>query len=162
MENRERNVRYFGIFLLVAGVGLTLWGGFVAVQGWLSATWPTTEGTIVAARVAEKVNVNATAVEEDKLNYVPAIQYSYTVDDQLLTADNLRYFEDPQFGVRADAQAVVDDYQPGDPITVYYNPNNSAEALLQPGADAANFIPLGFGLFGLLSGLLFVLRPDLV
>lgn len=162
MRKRERNIRLFGFVLLLAGIGLSLWGTLVAVQAWLTTTWPTTEGVIIAANVEERVNVNASEVEEDKLDYVAAVQYTYVVNGETLTADNIRTFEDRAFGTRSDAQTVVDGYRPGDPITVYYNPNNAEQALLQPGVPGASLIPLGFGLFGLLSGLMFVLRPELI
>jgi hypothetical protein len=158
----ERNIRLFGAFLLVAGIGLSLWGAFVGGRAWLSNTWPTTTGAVISTTVERKVDSNATAVEEDNVDYAPVIRYTYTVAGETHTAANIRYFADHTFGQRADAEAFVDRYPVNGDVTVYYNPDDAAEALLEPGPDWTTFIPLGFGLFGLLTGLLFVRRPDLL
>lgn len=160
-QGAERNIFIFGIFLLLAGVVLSLWGGFVGVRAWLSTTWPTTEGTILSTRIKRLVDVNSTAVEQDKFNYIPVVQYSYTVDGATFTTDNIMYFEDESFGEREDAEAFIQRYQPDSQVMVYYNPANVEHALLEPGITWTTFVPLGFGVFGLIFGLLFVLRPDL-
>jgi hypothetical protein len=90
-----------------------------------SRDWPSTKGKIVKSRVELSSGRDMTTVE-------PKIQYEYQVggrpyqSDQIHSGDKI--FESIS---KEETYDLVDRYPVGREVTVYYNPNNPAEAALE-------------------------------
>ncbi len=90
-----------------------------------SQSWPSTTGTVIKSRVEVRGGSNTTHVD-------PKIVYEYQVSGQQYQADQIRVDARHRvFQVSPDAYAVVDRYPVGTSVTVYYNPDNPAEAGLE-------------------------------
>ncbi|PWH15740.1 MAG: hypothetical protein DDG60_05315 [Anaerolineae bacterium] len=109
-----------GLFLLLLG--------FVQQrQALVLRTWPSTAGVVVASEVRSfrqwKDNVERTF-------YTPGIVYRYGVDGREYTADRYSLEAETHWGRPELAQTVLDRFPVGSAVTVYYNPQAPAEAVL--------------------------------
>jgi hypothetical protein len=71
---------------------------------------------------------------DDDTDYVPVITYTYTVNGETYTDDNLypgRFTRTK--GSRSSAQSMLDNYPLGEEFTVHYNPENHGQAYLRRG-----------------------------
>jgi len=89
-----------------------------------SPLWPTTHGTIVESRVVGVIR-----------GVRPRIRYAYTVDGRTLEGRNVSYGRVRGDRSNAHARGVVERYQVGDDVTVYFHPGHGRIAILEPGAD---------------------------
>lgn len=105
-------------------------------------------GTIKSVGVEHVTTGTATA-------YVPTVDYEYQTPTQRLRGERIypgasRYTK--LFHSESAAQSVVDDYEPGAPTTVYYDPADSEHSFLKAtphrGPNIARIV-LGIGFIGL-------------
>jgi hypothetical protein len=144
-----------------AGLGCVLlfflcWSGFVALfdvwmfdtisKQYVATRWPRSQGTVIEARIEEHRDA------EDGTTYEPVLVYEYPVGSEMLRAGRVRFGN--KSGSRNWAQDTVQRYAAGRPVEVYFNPENAAESLLEPGVTPGdvqfayfilpfNFIALG-------------------
>lgn len=74
--------------------------------------------------------------------FSPVISYRYSVGEQTFTSQRFSFGQGPSYLTYQEAEAVLDQYQPGDEINVYYNPDNPEEAVLerQPQGSKSNLV----------------------
>lgn len=155
------------VFLLVAvvgGFGLLLVGGgvwFLLKQNWQVMTYTSTPGEIVRAEVgavdppwyAPSSADARPAGTENKYGDEPQIEYDYQVDGETYTNDTLWPSETAPMKRRLTKQnqtfatSVVEPYEPGDQITVYYDADAPENAFLFNERDLIR--PVLFVVFGL-------------
>jgi hypothetical protein len=118
--------------LAVAGAAMILYGAIVLYRGLRSIAWPTAQGKIVysharSARTPETL-----------------LWYEYFVNQQRFMASNYRNGGNvtPFDSV---AEAAAKRYPVGRVVTVYYDPSDPAQALLEPGVWWGNFMLPLFG-----------------
>jgi hypothetical protein len=146
------------IFALVfAGIGL-----FALVRGFIdfrtskaSRDWPSVEGQVTIATVEMK-----TESDEDgtTTKYSPRVVYTYAIAGQQYTSDQVvpgaRLWHTSQ--ARAKAKLA---YQTGQQVTVYYNPNKPAQAVLEAGATRGAWGMLVIGIvFTILGAVILVIN----
>jgi hypothetical protein len=141
-------------FFLVLGLAGLGWGGAELVQGWLSQSWPTTEGVVTDSRILIGYDSEGNASHEVR------ISYSYVVDDVTYTADRLSAASHFASGDLRRAEEFSLQYGRGTAVTVTYDPRNPEQAVLQPGPQrrswwvaAISGIIAIVGVSGLLSAL---------
>tara|TARA_R110002111_G_scaffold2705_5_gene18044 strand:+ start:30799 stop:31977 length:1179 start_codon:yes stop_codon:yes gene_type:complete len=124
------------VVCLVLGVYLTQCGLHSLEVALDSKSWPTTDGVITSS----SVKIFVTDVREkgrvvpnrQSRSYSPAIEYQYTVDG--LTRKGTRVsIEDASIGTKDSAQLIVDQYPLHKAVTVSYQREQSASAVLEPG-----------------------------
>jgi hypothetical protein len=138
---------------LLIGISLMLaaWRQFSRTgRGWRDAaalhTWPTVTGTITESRV----RYDAPYDDPDYSHaYSPVVRYEYTVAGVT--------YKSAEFGDRDPvtedrAQAIIDRYPVGEPVTVYYDPAHPHASALEQGRGSAPWGKLALGLVGLLTG----------
>jgi hypothetical protein len=133
-----------GIFLLVfvgAGIyALTLYAR-EKKKGAETQTWPAVSGRVVEAYVAEDVQVDS---EGDRNRvFAPRVVYEYEVNGQTYRGDRLRIGIESFSGSRRRVEQELARYPVGSAVTVYYNPANPAEAVLQRGAGSKAALVIG-------------------
>ena len=130
-----------GMALLVNGVRET-WGA------WRSQSWRTTTGTIISSEVDFNTD------SDGDLTYVPLIKFEYLPDHpdyigQTLASERVQ-FAQISTNNRDAVQETVDCYPIGSDVTVYINPSDPTDAVLEPGFTwSLLFFPL---LGGVLTG----------
>ena len=126
----------FGVVVIIIGVLLSDIPKMIVSQG-----WPTTGGTILSNRFS-----GATFYGDFYMSSVVYIRYEYSVDGISYESLSINSIDTPFY-----PSSYANRYPVGKNINAYYNPNNPAEAVLEPG-----FVDV-FKAFGGFSGLFFVL-----
>ena len=157
----------FGMPLAAILLGLAL--AAAALQSrrraFACAAWPTASGRIMGARVDTQIVDNLTASDDEdggrrrlpKDDVVTGanIRYAYRVGGRDYQSTRIYVGRPVLSGNPRDAAALVAKYPPEAQVSIHYNPNNPAEAVLEP----LNFInafvltlgALGFGGPGLVA-----------
>jgi len=127
----------YPLLLLVCWTGFIVAGTFAllatTVRQYLALNFSTTQGRIVRSEVG-RGPMSRRGVE---------IEYNYTVDGVDYTGHRYRYDD---HNVTLEWDATVEEHPRWSFQTVYYNPKNPADALLQPGVDGCDLLVLLFAL----------------
>jgi hypothetical protein len=121
-----------GLFT-VMGLATTLWGWLVIVRARETARWP---------HVSGKIETSTMAADADEL--LPDIQFSYTLADK-------HYRKSIEFpsGTTPTLQlseSYVNKFPSGATVDVYYHPDHTEQATLEPGQRPGDWMILAFGL----------------
>ncbi len=138
-----------GIFMLVfggAGVFLIIRTRKSKEKAEASQNWPSTLGQVTQARIRRDMDMDEDG--PSRYTYVPVVEYTYEVGGQSYTSRAVRFGFNPTFNNEAKAQAALAPYPVGGQVTVYYNPDNPAEAVLERSAGGSNV--------GLILGIIFI------
>ena len=128
---------FYPLLLLISWTGLVAGGTFVLLQTTvrqdLARKYSTIQGKIVRSAVGRGAYIRR-GVE---------IEYSYTVNGIIYTGHRYRY-DDHNAVLEWDE--TVEDNPRGSMQTVYYDPKNPADSLLEPGVDGCDLLLLLFTL----------------
>ena len=134
--------------------GLALLGAAFSVAGFArtrrlasaSARWPTVAGTITASDVIEE-QIEDTSREDKSIirmihRYQVDLRYAYQVGkrDFVGTAGNWGWTG--IYGLRELAEKAAGQYRQGQPVTVYYDPEQPGNAVLEPDNRQGSLAPL--------------------
>jgi|SRR5581483_2857739 hypothetical protein len=109
--------------------------------------WWSADGVIVTSYIsAERDEEN---VKSTKIFYVPNVSYTYFVQGKQQLATRLHFGARQKRTQRDAAEKDLAPYPVGARVTVYYNPDNPQDAVLQIAAPAAR--RLGFSALGALA-----------
>lgn len=145
-----------GIGLLFFTIGVTL-GLFVGKPeldaAKASESWVTTEGTVVESRVQQ--GNGGKRNRKSSSTYRPVIVFEYEVEGKNWTSNRPWFGSQIATDNRAMVQGFVDECPKGKVVTVYYDPENPAEAVLQPGASISSYFMVAFGaVFAMVGGVM--------
>jgi hypothetical protein len=101
--------------------------------------WPSTNGVVTASSVEAR-----SSGEDEGFTDYPVVRYSYQVGGQAFQGNRIAL--GPETG-GSGARKTVARYATGAPVTVFYNPQNPAEAILEKKAPAQALIWIILGLF---------------
>lgn len=127
------------IFLLVfvgVGIGLSLWGWSVLQKARVSESWPQAQGEIVSSEVRRSDDENGSSYSGD-------VTFEYVVADSRYSSDNVSFGQ--YSGNRSHAEEIVAKYPVGSRVTVYYDPEDVATAVLEPGVTWSSYFLIGMG-----------------
>ena len=163
-------VQYLALVLPVAAIAL---GVVFAVKSFIlrrqaaaSAKWPTVMGEIIGSGIDTAIVDNSTAVEDeesadrrrladDDTVSTASVRYAYRVGDKDYQSTRLYIGRPVFYGLSSVAAATAAKYPPHARVQVYYNPDNPAQAVLEPlnfaNATLALGAAAGFGSCGLLA-----------
>jgi hypothetical protein len=148
---------WVGIVTLALGVLMLAFGVSFVFEANESRNWPTATGNVTNVHVTWSLTNRDQAIPDR--SYFYEIYYDYFVDDQPYSADryslgNGSNAAPKTYNTEDDArEAAFAAYQPGQVVTVYYDPADPASAVLAPGANTGTYVPLIFGAVLALSGL---------
>lgn len=146
------------IALLVIAIGLAvsvyLWQQSVKAQQ--ASAWPSVVGKIVSSEVDWRHARGGDS--SDRREYRAVVRYEYHVAGRIHRAERLR-FPNPGYG-SSDQQAleIVQRYPAGQVVQVFYDPQNSEEACLEPGKHWSAWLAQAVGALVVLVGLWLLLR----
>lgn len=150
---KKKRERYWMLVFLLGGLIAMGKGSYDAYQALRSDTWSTVEGKIVSSSITKVKHPGETPA------YYPDIQYVYQVEGKVYTGNRIFWGEFGS-GSPSSAQAVVNNYKVGMSVTVYYDPRNPANAILERGARWASFALLFGGLLFSIVGVVGFLYWD--
>jgi hypothetical protein len=148
--------------LLLVGIGIALVFGGVGVYALYQADrarrladeshgWASTLGTVVASRLGQSTNYGQ---DGPTVSYYPVIKYEYTIGGQSFAGEKITFGPTETAARSAKAGQVLDAYPVDKQVTVYYDPNNPSDAVLErrAGGGATGWI---VGIVFLVAGLCF-------
>lgn len=112
-----------------------------------SQGWSGVQGQVTDARVDRTTRTDSDG--DIQYSYSPNVSYTYQVGGNTYYGDKLTFGFQQSFSSEAKAQAALQRFPVGGNVTVYYNPANPNEAVLERSAG-------GFGV-SLVIGIVFVL-----
>jgi uncharacterized protein DUF3592 len=133
------------------GIGLLLFGMNQRKQGTASQSWPTTTGTILSATLSQQSRRNSQGYHD--VTYAPTVEYTYEVNGNSYRSDKINAGWTVSYDAGT-AQNKLSQYQPGTRVTVYYNPTNPANAVLEPKSATGNIFMIAGGIVLVLTVLI--------
>lgn len=93
-----------------------------------SESWTTVEGKISKSWIREDYSTDSDG--DHTTHYYPEVEYVYSFMGQDYHGSNI-VFGPKQGGGRSGAEKVTAKYPAGSPVTVYYDPNNPGDSVLE-------------------------------
>jgi hypothetical protein len=95
-----------------------------------SQNWPSVNGTVQDVKAVK--NYHSSADDElDVDTFSPKVRYSYTVGATEYSSERIAFGYGKTFNSESAALASIQKYSQGSLVTVYYNPENPDEAVLE-------------------------------
>lgn len=114
-----------------------------------SKGWPTTTGVILNSKVKTHQSNDS-----NSSTYSAEIVYQYQIKQSVLKAETVWFGGDISTSNRSMAQETVKKYPAKKQVTVYYNPDEPATAVLEPGVFTTTYFYYMFGWLFLGVGIL--------
>jgi hypothetical protein len=143
------SILFFGLFFVVGAIVL-MWGISSSQSAFKSQGWPSVSGWVTDARISSSTSSKGSTTFSAK------ITYTYTLNGQVYKSSRVS-FGDVSTSNSGDAQRIVSRYSTGTTVSVYYNPVDPSQTVLETGFSVGLLLPLGIGtLFTLVGGLLLI------
>ncbi len=101
-----------------------------------SASWPSTPGSITRSSIAESVS---TSDDDNITHYYPQLTYKYQVAGTTYEGKRIM-FGAVESGSHTKAQTTITRYPVGTSVSVYYNPADPKEAVLERQSKSSNIM----------------------
>ena len=153
-------VTFLFLLFISSGSLLTFWGTSALKESRASLNWPAVTGKVM--------NVDIFVQDSEEIYpYIPYITYQYVVDDKKYTSRRVRIAGEYTYGNECAARNAVSMYALNAPVTVYYDPEEPEQALLEHqitgyGNLIVGGIFTGAGLIGILFPIMSKKRGQLV
>jgi len=108
------------VIVLFAGIVIGFYGVYKVYKGYESQNWPTTEGKIIVSRISGAKRTIGRRV---------FIKYEYFVKGNRYVSSRISYTL--IIGDYSSSLEILREYPEGSKVTVYYNPDNSMDAVLK-------------------------------
>ena len=148
----EKQVRRINLVFTAFAAIFVLVGGFFVVQGtleWIraadSTSWPTVTGTVTHSEVTTH---RSTSKGRPRTSYGARIEFDYTVEGT--TYHGTRRTYRVVASSESAAKEAVAAHPVGRTVVVSVDPSDPGRAVLEPGWDWSNAIPIGVGLFAMI------------
>lgn len=115
-----------------------------------SQGWPSTVGHVTEARVSHHTNTDADGDTQD--SYSPEVRYHYSIAEQEYESSKIGFGLQQSYSSRSKAEQALTSFPQGSQVTVYYNPANPSDAVLERKAGGST-LSLVLGIIFLLVGL---------
>jgi hypothetical protein len=128
-----------GVFLLVFGGGgvyMIYLSRKSKAQAQSSQIWPGITGRVTCSEVGESTSTDSDG--DSHTSYHPRVEYSYQVAGQEFSGKRITFGVVKGSSNPRGAQAVLAKYPLGAAATVFYNPGNPADAVLEKQASGTN------------------------
>lgn len=151
MNNKIGLIVFFMIFLMV-GIAFVSFGVSLLQQGIASQSWYPTDGKIITSNIeTHEETHHSDHGTTHSTTYGANIVYQYTVNG-INYSSNKVSLGDYSSSDANHAQQIVNRYPVGESVTVYYNPENPSDAVLERGTTEFPYIIIIFGLMPIIVG----------
>ncbi len=116
----------FTLLFFVAAVGVETYLINMFIKAWNAVNWPTTKGIIVKSELEKHLSI--------KTSYEAFIEYTYQIGEKQYKSKDVRA-RGSNAKYRSELTPLVEKFPAGKEVTVYYNPVNPSDALLEVGVD---------------------------
>jgi hypothetical protein len=135
-----------GAAILVAILGVV---SFIR-ERWLASAsrrWPSVAGIITTSDVIEEqIEDDSTddSIRRKTYRYQVDVRYAYRVDQRDYVGTTGAFGWAAVYGLREQAETAASQHKPGEHVTVYYDPAQPGQAVLEPESRPGSFAPLIF------------------
>jgi hypothetical protein len=136
---------FFGVALIIAGSIWFIWSFCNLRKSRKSEYWHITTGNITKSYVFESYRKGNPAV--------PIVQYEYSLHGKTYQSDRIFWGNLHTSGTLDAAQQVVNKYRKGTKVTVYFNPNNAKESVLEPDQAQGALLSLAISCIPIIAGI---------
>ena len=126
------------VFLVCGAIGTTA-GASLIMTGIKSSGWSKTKGLILSSEVTTSYNEH-----HSKTTMTPVVTYKYALNGREYQSRQVSTGDHGSGDIKQ-ARKVVERYCPGMEVTVFFNPNDPGNAVLEPGLSISSVIILGVG-----------------
>ena len=141
----------FACFFLLAITPIGFYQGFKVVNHANSTkSWDTVEGIITKSTIFKE--------EDGGTAYIPTIEYRYEINGKSYDHNQIISTERIQFGKLNLAKEYTDKYSENTKVTIYYNPVNPQDSVLETGVSVRHFFSLVMPSLVLIFGLFLVYK----
>ncbi|MFZ0449149.1 MAG: DUF3592 domain-containing protein [Desulfatiglandaceae bacterium] len=139
-----------GMLFVVAGIAFAFIGYTSYQRGMESKNWPVANGSVIQSKIEKRTETTGTGTSKRKVvKSYAVVKYTYAVGNRDYQSSRIT------FGQSKDAYKTVSRYPKGKNIQVYYDPENPAQAVLEPGGDKTmSIVFIGLGAILLVMGLI--------
>ena len=120
------------LVFIAIGLGLLRYARSVSVKAQQSLSWPSTEGVI--SHSAMLLQMQQTSNSTNAATYKADVAYRYKVQGRDYSSGRITLVDFSSSAGRA--QGIVNRYPDGAPVTVYYNPVDPSDAVLERGGTS--------------------------
>lgn len=121
-----------------------------------SARWPTVSGTITMSAVIDEQiedrSHNDKAIIRTIHRFQVDLRYAYRVAQRDYVGTNVNWSWTAVYGLRELAEKAASQYAQGQPVTVYYDPAQPGNAVLEPDNRQGSMAPLVFAAISAVAG----------
>ena len=125
----------FSVIFIGIGVGMLIKLLVDFRKAKLSKKWLTIEGTIISSEL--DIETSSDADGDQSTTYIAKVTYTYTVDGTEYKSECINFNYGMRTSNRRTQQAVIDLYFPGRHVTVFYNPQDPEQAVLERRVNGA-------------------------
>ena len=153
----KNNSPFVGLLVTVIGIGFIIWGGMVVMEARSATNWPETQGTITSSRVIHTTSTSQT--NKSKWYYRAEIKYGYEVDGLEYVSDRLDFGTyKHKYKSEVYPTGTKNRYPVGKSVTVYYDPIDPEQAVLDRQTGMNTYTGLLIGIITTIVGVLLFLR----
>ena len=133
----------FGSIFVLAGAIMLVLSVNGYRDGQVTESWPSTTGRILSSSVQNDVDTSrdSNGRMRTRTRYEPVVQYEYEIDGR--TYQGYRIKAGDYGGAAQRAYAVVNRYPVGAHVSVYHDPADPGQAVLEQGADKTTLYLFG-------------------
>ncbi|HIH42313.1 TPA: DUF3592 domain-containing protein [Candidatus Woesearchaeota archaeon] len=151
-ENAAKTLVLFAIVFTLVGLTATAYGSYIIKDARHSLEWPGVEGIIIGSRIEKMESYESDGSRQ--VTYYPRIAYFYNISDKSFTSNRVSFGEYWSSNIKH-SEEVVAKYPLDARISVYYDPNNPENSVLEKGLSWGIYFVLLFGLVFLAVGIFF-------
>ena len=140
-----------GILSAVLGLWASVYGLVTIRRGLGARPWPSVSGRITGSTVRTRGRIKPLGIGGQRFHDF-TVTYSYEVRGSAWRGHRIKFGE-YGFGSYGDVEALKDRYREGARVTVYYDPDNPSDAVLEPGVGSDAWVGLGVGTVLLAAGI---------
>lgn len=150
--------RYMGLISILAGLSFFFFLTGELRSIWECRNWPTVPGIIMSSKVVKTDRLETNTLPNRKgmvsrIVYLPTVAYNYTVEGRKYHSNKVFLWMDAEdFHKPKNAKKIVDRYPVGKEVTVYYNPENIGEAILETKIKFTHTVFPGIGVLFVVLG----------
>lgn len=153
-------IGFMGVIFLLIG-GLALETGISSLhEGSDTKTWPGVSGIIIASSIDKTTHAYRRGVNNSAsggVSYTPVLVYDYQLGGTTYTGTVI--YKSFAHALEFIAEKYIEQYSVGSSVTVYYNPENPEDTVLEPGFKIfSHYFAFTFfgGLFSLLGVIIII------
>lgn len=144
---------FMGLVFTAIGAGtfsFKAWPDYQEAQE--SLHWTQTSGTVLESKVNEDYRRSGKSSRK-KIHYSPHILFEYSADGRSMKSTRISIGGTTSSTSSSSAYETVNRYPAGSAVQVFYNPNDSARAILEPGVKNLHYFLLLFSAIFILTGI---------